>query len=86
MILDLECNFQHLILVISVTLLLLHNILQSTQKFVGMKQLICLTQEARQMNRTASSSLNSDKYMETCVSYNMTLHHQRGDGLAIQGR
>lgn len=85
-ILDLGSNFQYLILVISVTLLLLQNMLWSKQKFVGMMQSVCLTQEARQMNGTTSSSLSNDKYMKTCISYHMPLHHQRGDGLATQGR
>lgn len=51
MTLDLGSNFQYLILVISVTLLLLQNMLQSKQNFVGMMQSICLTQEARQMEQ-----------------------------------
>lgn len=78
---DLRSNFWCLVLAISVTSLLLQNTLRFKQKFVGVMLSICLTWEARGMNRTVSSCLSSNKYTKACINYNILLHHQRDNGL-----
>lgn len=78
---DLRSNFWCLILAISVTSLLLQNTLWFKQKFVGVMLSICLTWEARGMNRTVSSCLSSNKHTKACINYNILLHHQRDNGL-----
>lgn len=73
---DLRSNFWCLVLAISVTSLLLQNTLWFKQKFVGVMLSICLTWEARGMNRTVSSCLSSNKDTKACINYNILLHHR----------